>query len=415
MDGLLEKLKRHAVRIGLGIAVLVVFLLHATDDPGGPFRWSFIDQMENLAYDARLVFSMPRTIDPRIVIVDIDEKSLGVEGRWPWSRDRLATMLTELFEKYKVALVGFDVVFAEPDDSSGLKVLEHLAGTEFKTDKNFQERLQVLKPSLDNDARFAAAIKKYPVVLGYYFNDPNPSKPPTVSGELPPPTFVKGTFQGRRVDFIEAAGYGANLAEYLFCTSAECIGSTLEGAGDDDAVERAARAEAGFYLPDDLLVKADIATMAASLEGRSPFLDHEFADWAASLPQSVRVFTRGNRPEMKALLKRALEPYLPKDLLYRRKQGFSVPVKHWMRHEIRDFMADVLTSSRFRQRGLVTPAFVEHMMVRHFSNREDHGTRLWSLLCLELWFRTFIDRREAGPLDIDVMAPADRRELRYAS
>jgi len=216
-------------------------------------------------------------------------------------------------------------------------------------------------------------------------------------------------------DEHKQAGYGANLAEYLFCTSAECIGSTLEGAGDDDAVERAARAEAGFYLPDDLLVKADIATMAASLEGRSPFLDHELADWAASLPQSVRVFTRGNRPEMKALLKRALEPYLPKDLLYRRKQGFSVPVKHWMRHEIRDFMSDVLTSSQFRQRGLVTPAYVEHMMTRHFSSREDHGTRLWSLLCLELWFRTFIDRREAGPLDIDVMAPADRRELRYAS
>ena len=214
MNPLLEKLKRHAVRIGLGIAVLIVFLLHASDDPGGPFRWSFIDEMENLTYDARLVFSMPRTIDPRIVIVDIDEKSLGVEGRWPWSRDRLSTMLTQLFEKYKVSLVGFDVVFAEPDDSSGLKVLEQLAGTEFKSDPSFQQRLQVLKPSLDNDARFAATIKKYPVVLGYYFNAPDPHKPSTVSGELPPPTFVKGTFQGRRVDFIQAAGYGANLAEF---------------------------------------------------------------------------------------------------------------------------------------------------------------------------------------------------------
>ncbi len=216
-------------------------------------------------------------------------------------------------------------------------------------------------------------------------------------------------------DEQKLAGYGANLAEHLFCTSADCIGLTLEQANDDDVIDRVARAEAGFYLPDDLLVKADIATMAVSLEGRSPFLDHEFADWAASLPQRMRVFTRGNQPEMKALLKYALQPYLPKDLLYRRKQGFSVPVKHWMRHEIRDFMIDMLTSARFRQRGLVTPAYVEHMMERHFSNREDHGTRLWNLLCLELWFQTFIDRRQAGPVDIDVMARAEKRELRYAS
>ena len=216
-------------------------------------------------------------------------------------------------------------------------------------------------------------------------------------------------------DEHKQAGYGANLVDQLFCTSADCIGSTLEAANDDDAIDLAARAEAGFYLPDDLLVKADVATMAASLEGRSPFLDHELADWAASLPQSARVYPRDGEPEMKALLKQAFEPFLPKDLLYRRKQGFSVPVKHWMRHEIRDFMIDVLTSTQFRQRGLFTPAYVEQMMTRHFSNQEDHGTRLWSLLCLELWFQTFLDRRLPGPLHIDVMAPVKQSALSYAS
>ncbi len=216
-------------------------------------------------------------------------------------------------------------------------------------------------------------------------------------------------------DEHKQAGYGANLVDQLFCTSADRIGSTLEAANDDDAIDRAARAETGFYLPDDLLVKADVATMAASLEGRSPFLDHELADWAASLPQRARVFERAGQPEMKALLKFALEPHLPEDLLYRRKQGFSVPVKHWMRHEIRDFMTDVLTSAKFRQRGLFTPAYVEHMMTRHFASQEDHGTRLWALLCLELWFQTFMDRRQPGPLEIDVMAPGIESRFSYAS
>jgi asparagine synthase (glutamine-hydrolysing) len=211
------------------------------------------------------------------------------------------------------------------------------------------------------------------------------------------------------------AGYGANLAEYLYTTSIDRLGILLEQATADNAIDIVARVDIDTYLPDDLLVKADIATMAVALEGRSPFLDHELADWAASLPQDKRVFERNGVLEMKALLKYALEPYLPAETLYRQKQGFSVPVKHWMRHEIKDFMIELLTSTRFRQRGLVTPDFIDHMMRRHFSDHEDHGTRLWSLLCLELWFQTFIDRRTSGPLDVDVTAPARGTELRLAS
>ena len=145
--------------------------------------------------------------------------------------------------------------------------------------------------------------------------------------------------------------------------------------------------------------------MAVSLEGRSPFLDHELADWGASLPQSKRVFERNGVLEMKALLKHAFEPHLPQEVLYRPKHGFGVPIHHWMRHEIKDFMIALLTSPRFRHRGLITSAFVDQLMARHFSGRESHGTRLWTLLCLELWFQTFIDRKDAGPLDLDVMAP----------
>jgi len=205
-------------------------------------------------------------------------------------------------------------------------------------------------------------------------------------------------------------GYGVELIDHLLIPSSDVLGEALEDVAPDTAIDAVARLECGTYLVDDLLVKTDIATMAVGLEARSPFLDHRFADWAASIPQSARVFERDGELEMKGLLKYALEPHLSQNLLYRPKQGFSVPVKHWMKFEIRDFLGDALTSQRFRQRGLLRPAFVDRMLDRHMDGSEDHGTRLWGLLCLELWYQTFIDRRADAPLNLDVMAtPSDAR------
>jgi asparagine synthase (glutamine-hydrolysing) len=206
-------------------------------------------------------------------------------------------------------------------------------------------------------------------------------------------------------------GYGPALAPYLLQPSIDLLGMSLEQAQTGDAMDAAARLEVNTYLPDDLNVKADIATMAASLEGRSPFLDHRLADWAASLPQHKRVFERNGATETKALLKLALEPHLPKEILYRRKQGFSVPVRHWMRNEIRDFMVDTLTSHRFRSRGLVNHHFVSRMLDLHLSEKEDHGHRLWTLLCLELWFQTFIDTNASSALSLDVMSSPPEMRL----
>ncbi len=199
------------------------------------------------------------------------------------------------------------------------------------------------------------------------------------------------------------AAYGPALAPFLLTSSIDRLGLTLEGATPETAMDLAARTEVGGYLPDDLNVKADIATMAVSLEGRSPLLDHQLADWATSLPQHKRVFERHGKMETKALLKLALEPHLPHEIMYRKKQGFSVPVKHWMRHEIRDFLIETLTSQKFRERGLINARFVSHLLDRHMNHGEDHGTRLWGMLCLELWYQTFIDRSDAKPLDINVM------------
>jgi adenylate cyclase len=150
-------------------------------------------------------------MDERVVILDIDEKSLAEQGRWPWGRDKLATLMNKLFDQYGLKLVGFDVVFAEPDDSSGLNSLESLAKKDLKDVASFQSALRELRPQLDHDARFAAAIRNRPVILGYYFS----SKEGGVSsGAAPAPVFPAGTFSGRRISFTQWVSFGGNLPEF---------------------------------------------------------------------------------------------------------------------------------------------------------------------------------------------------------
>ena len=153
---------------------------------------------------------MPRTPDDRIVIVDIDEKSLKEEGRWPWGRDRLALLMDKLFDKYGVAVVGFDVVFAEKDESSGLKELQKLGQNQLKGDMSFQSVLSQIQPQLEYDKLFARKIKNRKVVLGYYLTNKQDYQ---LVGHLPEPTFPPGTFKGHPVGFTTWNGYGANLPE----------------------------------------------------------------------------------------------------------------------------------------------------------------------------------------------------------
>jgi adenylate cyclase len=158
--------KQHAVRIALGLAVLAAFLGHAAKF----YRIPFVDQLDRIIYDTRLRLTMPRDLDERIVILDIDEKSLAAPelGQWPWSRDVVAGLVEKLFDRYGVLILGFDVVFAEPDRSSGLRVLDGLAKGPLKDVPDFQAALTELRPRLDHDGQFVRTIKGRPVVLGYY-------------------------------------------------------------------------------------------------------------------------------------------------------------------------------------------------------------------------------------------------------
>lgn len=202
---LLELIKRHSTRIAISFAVLLIFLMHTI----GVIHLGFIDRMENLAYDVRLNVMMPNTVDPRIVIVDIDERSLLEQGRWPWSRNQLATMVSKLFDEYKIKVLGFDVVFAEKDESSGLKTLEKIGREHFKANAEFNKTLENVRPTLDFDQLFADSLKGRPVVLGYYFRHGD-SKSGSV-GQLPAPAFQKGSFDNESIPFVRADAYGANL------------------------------------------------------------------------------------------------------------------------------------------------------------------------------------------------------------
>jgi adenylate cyclase len=192
------------VRIAAGLSLVLAFLVNESEF----YQYRFIQQMELLAYDARLRLFLPNTLDPRVVILDIDEKSLNAEGRWPWSRNKLAVMVRQLFDKYQVAVVGFDVAFSEPDPSSGLASLEDMAKTDLKDDTRFQETLAARHDSLDYDKIFADEIKKHPVVLGFFLGGKQEK-----SGVLPYPALNEEsiTNQGWIIMHSLATGYSGNI------------------------------------------------------------------------------------------------------------------------------------------------------------------------------------------------------------
>jgi asparagine synthase (glutamine-hydrolysing) len=156
------------------------------------------------------------------------------------------------------------------------------------------------------------------------------------------------------------------------------------GAG---VVDAAMLADTMTYLPNDLLVKVDIASMAVSLEARSPFLDQHVIEFAASLPEGLKL----RRLTTKYVLKRALRGLLPRENLTRGKMGFGVPVGHWLRGPMQDFLRGHLLSEKSARRGLLRPEAVRRLVELHTRGERDYTNQLWTLLMLELWFQRFVD------------------------
>ena len=138
------------------------------------------------------------------------------------------------------------------------------------------------------------------------------------------------------------------------------------------------------YLPTDLLVKVDIATMANSLEARSPFLDHKVIEFAASLPENIKM----SRFQTKSLLKKVAANLVPREAVYRRKMGFGVPIGDWFRGEMKGFVREMLLSEKSLNRGVIRPEMLKRYVDEHTSAEKDHAFKLWTLLMLELWFES---------------------------
>lgn len=184
------------VRTGITLVLLAVFLLHVHG-----YRIGLVAQLENLAYDARLRLTMPDTVDPRIVIVDIDEPSITRIGQWPWRRDILADLVDHLFEQYGVRVVGFDMVFPEPDSHTLLarRLLEELnAPPQAETGLHF-----------NYDEQFADSLRNRPTVLGVVFKRAE-GRGADRLGLLPPPVLEREA-DTASVDFLTAEAYSANL------------------------------------------------------------------------------------------------------------------------------------------------------------------------------------------------------------
>jgi asparagine synthase (glutamine-hydrolysing) len=170
-----------------------------------------------------------------------------------------------------------------------------------------------------------------------------------------------------------------------------------------DPLNRMLYVDTKLWLPDDLLARGDKTSMATSVEARLPLLDHKLVEFAASLPQNMKVkgLTR------KYLLKKVGRAWLPPEIISRKKKGFPMPISPWLRREARPFLRDILSPATLRRRGLFNRSFVERLLGEHESGFAEHGSLLWGLLSVELWQRLFLDsqqrpERHAGAFAVHV-------------
>ena len=255
-----------------GCLLLLLCLIHVAGAP----RLPTLSQLDTYLYDVRLRLGMTASTDPRIAIVDIDEYSLAQLGRWPWRRDHLARLTDQLFNHYQIKTLGFDVVFAEPDESSGLPVLQQLANNELRLNTGFQTELKRLTPALDTDARFARSLRNRPVVTGFYFSNETKA---VSSGALPAPALDSASLAAVSSRIESGKTYGGNLP---LLQQAAGLGGHFVPVLDQDGVARRVPLISqigGNYYP---ALGLAVARLALGQEVLSPVIETS-ADGFASL------------------------------------------------------------------------------------------------------------------------------------
>ena len=161
--------------------------------------------------------------------------------------------------------------------------------------------------------------------------------------------------------------------------ASDVLVETMRSAKTDDDLSRAQYADMKTYLPGDILTKVDRTSMAVSLEVRAPIIDHEFMEWAAGIPAALRL----KNGEGKYIFKKALEPYLPRDVMYRDKMGFAVPISEWFRGPLRQRVGDALQSDVLADTGMFDMSYLKKLVDQHQSGMAEHSPALWALLMFE--------------------------------
>ncbi len=154
----------------------------------------------------------------------------------------------------------------------------------------------------------------------------------------------------------------------------------------DDEINQQMYVDVKTYLVDNILVKVDRMSMATSLEARVPFLDHRFVEFAGSVPGKYKL--QGRKTKM--ILKQSMEELLPKEILYRGKEGFSIPIKNWLKNELKPMMMDTLSPEKIKREGFFNPDYVEILKNEHLSGRENHSHRLWALMIFGRWYDIYM-------------------------
>jgi adenylate cyclase len=242
-------------RWAAGLVLTVAALLQVKGD----LRLDAIERLDSFIAGLRMRLTPP-SHDPRIVIVDIDEKSIGKIGHFPWNRKVMARLTSQLTDHYGVAAVGYDIVFAEADDSSGYGVLAKLATTQLKDVPGFAQKVGGLKDALDYDGLMVKALQDKPVVLGYTFTDAQRK------GKLPAPAFDVERLNGRVVPALGGDGYLANLARLQ---DAAAGGGVFTAKLDPDGILR--NAALLVRIGDGYYPTLSLATVAAALGASPPY------------------------------------------------------------------------------------------------------------------------------------------------
>ncbi len=216
-------------------------------------------------------------------------------------------------------------------------------------------------------------------------------------------TFLRFTHEAKLDLFTDEA-----LAQIDDKNSADKVLRHFDAENTDDLVDRMLYSDMMTRLPDHLLMISDRMTMAHSLESRAPFVDHKLLEFAATIPTKMKLKGLGG-DGLKHILRKTASRYLPKDLIYREKQGFGFPIARWMRTDLNHFLTNLFKESRFVELGIFRQEVIDQYLKEHLEGISDHNFRLWILLNLEMWYRIYFEE-----MDMDAMNALTDRLMRAA-